>query len=901
MKNLDDISELHSDTKVLNLSNNYLSVIRANDFNSLPALVELRLDLNQISSINGTAFHGLSSLKILNLSYNSLSVFPRGAAVSLTNLTHLFLSNNSLRTLCGQGFLHSLTLKELDISLNQLDCGNMSCLAKLTSLNILWARNINTKCPESPLSLTLNLSQLDLSDNKLTNFSFSASGGLISISVDLSGNLFSSPEALANLSPRSLDLRNNPINVTQLLLDLSWAPKLQSITISLKFTSSTSIRSICVALASRHTRSLKLTDIRISGTHGHFQNCSSLYHLDVSWNKFMTATLFSCQKPLWSLRSLQMDHNHIVSLNFCTGKGSVSLPNLTSLSLRSNRIYRVPAEAFNGMPKLWFLSLAGNRIAYIEKMAFLGLGQLNELVLSENAISVLYNSTFQNLSKLTVLKLRNNRLKRLFAHVLSLPTLIKLDLGSNAIEVIQDGSFKGMPNLTDLYLDRNNLQKVTREMFPDLRRLQVLDLASNDLKFSPREVPPFGNLAMLRSLKLQRQQPHGIRSLPSDLFTGLGQLRELYLSNNKLYDLDNLPLSKLTNLTRLEMSDMCNGVARMPNTTFPSLSRLNTLILENFGLNEIEAESFKIPTLYDLVLTNNMLQTIPADFGEFLPRLHHLDIRFNPLACICANEGFRLWALQSRVHVILFYQIKCPSTSVMENKTQLLADGQSEVCRDPTERLAFSISITVVLALLVGGLGYGKGKWYLMYAYYMLRIWLKEIQLHKARPKKYRYDAFVSYSSQDEEWVFTELVPHLERAGDAGGGPGARGCQLCLHHRDFEPGKTIVSNIVEAIYSSRKTLCLVSPRYFNSEWCSMEVQVALYRLFDEKNDLLVLVFLEPPPPWALTSFHRLHRVMRRRTYLEWPREAGEQHVFWARLRLALQLPEREDPEDPGLI
>lgn len=39
-------------------------------------------------------------------------------------------------------------------------------------------------------------------------------------------------------------------------------------------------------------------------------------------------------------------------------------------------------------------------------------------------------------------------------------------------------------------------------------------------------------------------------------------------------------------------------------------------------------------------------------------------------------------------------------------------------------------------------------------------------------------------------------------------------------------GKPILDNITDAIYQSRKTLCVISRRYLESEWCSREIQVA---------------------------------------------------------------------------
>uniref|UniRef100_A0A0E9X156 TIR domain-containing protein n=1 Tax=Anguilla anguilla TaxID=7936 RepID=A0A0E9X156_ANGAN len=59
--------------------------------------------------------------------------------------------------------------------------------------------------------------------------------------------------------------------------------------------------------------------------------------------------------------------------------------------------------------------------------------------------------------------------------------------------------------------------------------------------------------------------------------------------------------------------------------------------------------------------------------------------------------------------------------------------------------------------------------------------------------------------------------------------------------------KPILDNLVDSIYSSRKTICLISRHYLESEWCSREIQVASFRLFDEKKDVLVLVFLEKIP------------------------------------------------------
>jgi len=81
------------------------------------------------------------------------------------------------------------------------------------------------------------------------------------------------------------------------------------------------------------------------------------------------------------------------------------------------------------------------------------------------------------------------------------------------------------------------------------------------------------------------------------------------------------------------------------------------------------------------------------------------------------------------------------------------------------------------------------------------------------------YDAFVIYSSQDEDWVRNELVKNLEE--------GVPPFQLCLHYRDFIPGVAIAANIIqEGFYKSRKVIVVVSQHFIQSRWCIFEYEIA---------------------------------------------------------------------------
>ena len=58
---------------------------------------------------------------------------------------------------------------------------------------------------------------------------------------------------------------------------------------------------------------------------------------------------------------------------------------------------------------------------------------------------------------------------------------------------------------------------------------------------------------------------------------------------------------------------------------------------------------------------------------------------------------------------------------------------------------------------------------------------------------------------------------------------------------------------------------------------------------------MVLVFLEEIPAQQLSPYHRMRKLLKRRTYLSWPRAGQNTRLFWHQLGLALQT--REGPTD----
>jgi tetratricopeptide (TPR) repeat protein len=80
---------------------------------------------------------------------------------------------------------------------------------------------------------------------------------------------------------------------------------------------------------------------------------------------------------------------------------------------------------------------------------------------------------------------------------------------------------------------------------------------------------------------------------------------------------------------------------------------------------------------------------------------------------------------------------------------------------------------------------------------------------------QFEYDVFISYRTNERDWVRRELLPQLERYG----------LKVCIDYRDFRPGRPIVDELERAVTTSRKTLLILTAEYSASGWTGLENQM----------------------------------------------------------------------------
>ncbi|HEY4337780.1 MAG TPA: toll/interleukin-1 receptor domain-containing protein [Puia sp.] len=76
------------------------------------------------------------------------------------------------------------------------------------------------------------------------------------------------------------------------------------------------------------------------------------------------------------------------------------------------------------------------------------------------------------------------------------------------------------------------------------------------------------------------------------------------------------------------------------------------------------------------------------------------------------------------------------------------------------------------------------------------------------------YDVFISYRQREPDlsWARSVLAPALE----------AQGLRVCIDHRDFRLGRTVITEMERAVETSKFTLAILSPVYLESGFTELE-------------------------------------------------------------------------------
>ncbi|PVD38462.1 hypothetical protein C0Q70_01077 [Pomacea canaliculata] len=206
---------------------------------------------------------------------------------------------------------------------------------------------------------------------------------------------------------------------------------------------------------------------------------------------------------------------------------------------------------------------------------------------------------------------------------------------------------------------------------------------------------------------------------------------------------------------------------------------------------------------------------------------------------------------------------------------EVIADLQQQ-CSNFSSILIGAVSCFFCLILsLVSAMMY-RFRWKLRYWYYASRMSYTRAQSQESR--QFDFDAFVSYASDDEDFVRSQLVHNLEVQENL---------RLNVHDRDFTPGQPIPYNIVAAVQNSRRTLVVLTRHLLQSDWCQYEMQMANMEAVHTGRDVLVFLLYEDIPSHELPR--QVLYNLQSSTFIHFPHDHPElQSNFWMRLTEVLK-------------
>ena len=377
--------------------------------------------------------------------------------------------------------------------------------------------------------------------------------------------------------------------------------------------------------------------------------------------------------------------------------------------------------------------------------------------------------------------------------------------------------------------------------------------------------------------------------LNTKFFDGFIGLKTLLLNNNMIgyslkSDVKGLSFKYLNNLETLEMNS--NKISLLSRNIFFNLTSLKYLRLKNNTMRKFIVHISHMRDLQILDLSNNELTHLSKTFTKNVDILSTNNPRFrlifsgNPIRCDCENLDFIRWVSSSK-NIVFKKSDFCITTKTEIGRVNMINIFEFHIqleknCKSYIGLIISMICLVVVVVTAIFGVIVYRYRWKIRYLYYITKgqyFGYKTLR-RKDDENIYEYDAFISYAEEDREFAVHKMIENIEK----------NDIRLCFHSRDFTPGFDIAENITNAIHNSRKTVCVLSPAFLASYWCTYELNIArmesIYSRQGE-NTLFLIVFGNIK---ACDLPLTIMDLVDKKSYIEYPDDPQGDVVFWRKVR-----------------
>ncbi len=314
------------------------SSLKSGDFAGLTGLTDLRLRLNEITTLPADIFSGLSALTTLRLDDNQLSTLPSGIFAGLTALTDLRLSNNPLPASLPGSLFANVPRSAITLPTGTTVDYIPTTVSTIDNITDLVANG-------SPQTV-------DVADK------FSDTGDMLTYTVE------SNNTATATAT---VEVSGSAVTITPVVTGTA------TITVTATDTAGQSVTqtfmvSVIPAETDLCSRTAVVKNLIISKMSGK-TNCA-----DITTAELAGVTELSF-----------VGGSSLIGSNLKSGDFA-GLTGLTSLNLSNNEMTTLPVDIFSGLSALETLRLDNNQLSTLPTGVFSGLTSLTTLDLSNNPL-----------------------------------------------------------------------------------------------------------------------------------------------------------------------------------------------------------------------------------------------------------------------------------------------------------------------------------------------------------------------------------------------------------------------------------------------------------------------------------------------------------------------------------
>ncbi|GFT80103.1 protein toll [Nephila pilipes] len=814
--------------------------------NEFAHLVEVNILNNSLFNISEVNFENFLFVKTLSVKGDYIHVLPDGYFSNMVRLETLDLSQNKIETLNDFSFGSLSNLKTLNLSFNEISAISKNSFAGLSNLNFIYVTNNKLESiDENMFFSNIQLKIIDLSFNQIIVLPHTVLHSLINLEAFICTG--------CNLTEVPIDLFVNSIKLMEVEFNQNEIKTISGKT---------------------------------------FEKQASLNRVYLKHNNLVNIPEF---KKKSHLRVLDLSHNEIISLNTDLDDEA---PNMNYLNISANKIGFLADDHINNYLDLEILDLSENKITHIQ----LGSTTLSvrKLTLTNNMIRI-FDVHWRRLVALEILAMDFNDLTHLELPpcIPSVKQTLTFSFQYNKISRL---------NVYSLTEDQNRVSRFDRTMAGCLYNgisKNFVDISNNPL-ICDCKLYPFH-----KYLKETLKIAHKIDAfLNVENTTCFGPL---LLKNQQVVDLPDDVLScpiatncpepctcgirakdnkTFVNCSATDLSEAPQNVPLETTVLYFNKNHLKSMISLNKecwnNLTELHADSNDLVSLNDwdlpenlqyLSVRNNKIESLPQNLMNFIGNRSSFEFFYggNIEKCNCSNKPLKEFLKENIDFVVDIEDIVC---EVEGNGTlvSLYTIPDAVLCLktvtwdfDPTVTLLSVCGMFVFLIILLF-VYYRHRQLILSFLYIhcdeIFHFCFKDSDVDEDKV----FDAFIAYSSC-ERHIVMELLHELEEKEPH--------FQLCIHERNWVPGRFISDNIISSVQSSKRTIVILSDNFIASPWFRLELRAAIFKVSgDRKNKIIVILADKSTSLDGIDT--EIRHVISKRTYLVW----GERW-FWEKLKYVM--------------